>query len=228
MKFNSILFIALLLASITCIRKIKKESPFQKTLSITREANEKTESFGHDLFDKYESKQALGIPVADFSAHIKAIIGDVKLTENPLTYDFDLNQNGFIDREEAGLAMRNTFISIARDVAFHDLQYSAPQGKHSEIVDYLVKFVAHRYTQVKKLVDELFDSADHDGNGLLSSEDFLGTFSFKSKNLQNILNTVNPSGQERINKDQAFYLFALLVLDAQVHEEGSHVTVSGA
>jgi hypothetical protein len=228
MKFNSILFIALLLASITCIR-IKQEAPFQKTLRITREANEKTESFGHALFDKYENKQALGIPVADFNAHIKAVFGDVQLTENPLTYDFDLNKNGFIDREEAGLALRNTFISIARDVAFRGLNFSAPEGKHSENVNSLVKYVAGRYTEVKQLVDGLFDSADHDGNGLLSSKDFLGTFSFKSSpNLQSILKTVNPSGEERINKDQAFYLFALLVLDSQVHEEGSHVTVSGA
>jgi hypothetical protein len=232
MKFNSILLVALLLASITCIRKLNKnskESPFEKTLRITREANEKTESFGHGLFDKYENKQALGIPVADFNANLKAIIGDVKFSENPLTYDFDLNKNGFIDREEAGLALRNVFISIARDVAFKGAKYSAPEGKHSKNVNSLVEYIAGRYSEVKKVVDGLFDQADNNKNGLLSTGKFLETFSFKSSpNLQNIINTVNPTGEEKINKDQAFYLFALLVLDSQVHEEGSDIRVAGA
>jgi hypothetical protein len=229
MKFNSILLIALLLASIACIRKMKHESDFEKTLRFTRDVNENTENFGHALFDKYQNKQDLGIPVADFVAHLQKTFGVKNLSENPLTYEYDLNKNGFIDREEAGLALRNTFISIARDVAFNGVKYSAPEGEESHKINQFVKHIAGRYTEVKKMVDGLFDKADEDGNGLLSTIDFLGTFDFKpTKNLHNIVNTVNPTGEEKINKDQAFYLFALLVLDSQVHEEGSDIRVAGA
>jgi hypothetical protein len=228
MKFNSILFIALLLASITCLRKIKQDNPFQTALRYTREANEITESYGYDLFDQNENHE-LGISVADFTDIIKDIFGNVQLTKNPLVYDFDLNKNGFIDREEAGIALRNVFISIARDVAFHGLKYSAPKGRDSDFINSLVENISDKYYKVKKIVDGLFDKADIDGNGLISTDDFLETFRFEAtENLHNIVNTVNPTGEEKINKDQAFYLFALLVLDSQVHEEGDDIRVSGA
>jgi hypothetical protein len=228
MKFNSILLIALLLSSIACIRNNKKESPFQKTLRITREVNHNTEKFGHALFDRFENKQDLGIPVADFVAHLQKTFGVKELSENPLDYEFDLNKNGFIDRQEAGLALRNTFISIARDVAFKGVQYSAPEGSESEKINSFVKHIAGKYTEVKKIVDGLFDKADQNKNGLLSTEKFLQTFTFKSANLKSIIANVNPTGEEKINKEQAFYLFALLVLDSQVHEEGSDIRVAGA
>jgi hypothetical protein len=229
MKFqNILLLIALLLASITCIRKLK-ESTFDETLRITREANKHTERFGHAFFDRAEGKTDQGIPVQSFVSQIKEIFGNTQPSANPLVYDFDLNKNGYIDREEAGLAFRNIFIAYGKDVAFNGLEYDAPEGKHAEAVDSLVQWVAGKYRHVQKKVNGLFDGADQNGNGLLSTGKFLETFSFpKSVNLGNIINTVNPSGEEKINKDQAFYLFCLIVLDTQVHEEGSDVRVAGA
>jgi hypothetical protein len=232
MKSQTIIFItALLLASITCItnNKPKKESAFDETVRITREANKNTERFGHAFFDRAEGKTDQGIPVQSFVSQIKEIFGNTQPSANPLVYDFDLNKNGFIDREEAGLAFRNTFIAYGRDVAFNGLQYHAPEGKHAKAVDSLVQWVAGKYRHVQKKVNGLFDGADQNGNGLLSTGKFLETFSFpKTKNLKTIIDTVNPTGEEKINKSQAFYLFSLLVLDSQVHEEGRGIKVAGA
>ncbi len=220
--------IALLLSSIACISKTKDNS-FDTALRYTHEVNDLTRSFGEKLWDNFKGKETLGIPVADFTAKVKELFGDVKLTENPLVYDFDLNKNGFIDREEAGLAFRNVFISISRDVAFNGLKFSAPKGSSKRSIDSYIFNISKKYENVKNLVNHLFDLADKNKNGLLSTGKFLETFTFKpTENLHNIVNTVNPTGEEKINKDQAFYLFALLVLDSEVKQEGNGIRVAGA
>ncbi len=228
MNFNCVLLVALLLTTISCVSKLK-ESPFDTALRYTWEANHITREFGENFWDKAKNKHSLGVPVEDFVVQVKEIFGHVKLTKNPLVYEFDLNKNGYIDREESGLAFRNTFISIARDVAFNGLKYKAPKGKYQRAIDSHIFNISKKYDHVKELVDHLFDKADQNKNKLLSTKKFLETFSFKkTANLDNIINTVNPSGEEKIDKDQAFYLFCLLVLDSEVKEEGKDVQVLGA
>jgi hypothetical protein len=232
MKSQTVIFVfALLLASITCItnNKPKKESAFDEAVRITREANKHTERFGHAFFDRAEGKTDKGIPLQSFVSQIKQIFGDVKPSDNPLVYDFDLNKNGFIDREEAGLAFRNIIIAYGRDVAFKGLEYAAPEGKVGDAINKIVGWVADKYNHVQKQVNKLFDGVDLNKNGLLSTGKFLETFTFpKTDNLKTIIETVNPTGEEKINKDQAFYLFCLLVLESQVHEEGKGIKVAGA
>jgi hypothetical protein len=229
MKLNTFFLIALMLASITCNRKTRKLSPFENAVRILREVNKNTENFGYALYDRFENKEKNGIPIQDFISHLQKLFGIEKPSLSPFNYAFDLNNDKFISRKEAGLALRNTFVSLASDV-IRGVKYSAPEGTQSDKINSLLKYVLNKNKEVREIVDELFDKADKNNNELLSTKDFLQTFKFKpSPNFQNILNTVNPKGEEKINKVQAYKLFLLLAADIEVEEEeGQDMRVLGA
>jgi hypothetical protein len=225
---NNIFLIILMLVYITCIRELKhRETPFERTLRLTREVNTDTENYGAAFFDRVQDKSAEGIPTIDFIAKINSIFGDIKLSDNPFVYEFDLNNNGYIDEHESGLAFRNIIISLARDVAFKGLKYSAPAGENQSYINLLVSETAKKYIETRNVVYQLFDVADIEKKGLLSTEKFLNTFSFpETTSLKSILASQNPSGNAKINKEQAFYIFGLLVLEHQKIEEGK-IKVAG-
>jgi hypothetical protein len=229
MKINSIIFTVLILGSISSMREFKhRETPFERALRLFREVNTDTENYGAAFYYRIENKTAQGIPTIDFVAKVKSLFGDVQLSENPFVYEYDLNNNGFIDEHESGLAFRNIVISLARDVAFNGLKYSAPAGENQTYINFLVSETAKKYMETKNVVDQLFGVADIERKGLLSTEKFLSTFNFpETPSLKNILASQNPSGAEKINKEQAFYIFGLLVLENQKEEEGK-VKVAGA
>jgi hypothetical protein len=149
---------------------------------------------------------------------------------NPFVYSFDLNKDGFINRQESKVAFRNIIISIARDVAFKGLKYQPKASKFSKHISLSVNLTAKRYTEFKQMVDKVFDKADENKNGLLSTQDFLKAFKVKSsRGIKQILENVNPGGEDKMTKKQVFEAYGLVILKAnEESQEGHGFKVKGA
>ena len=161
--------------------------------------------------------------------NIQKVFGDLShIGSNPFTYNIDLNDDGVISKYESGIAFRNAIVTIAGSLALGG-SYEVPESDfHDEVVNQ-IEFTKDKYFRVKQYVDGLFDEADKNKNGLLSTKKFLETFQFPSTPaIQTILENANPGGAENINKNQAFEIFALLALESEKVEEPIDLNVVGA
>jgi hypothetical protein len=222
MKFQNVIFLtALLLASITCIRKMRKEEKniFQEASKVSAFIFQKTEELGHKFFDAIEDKDEKGVPVEDFAHLFLDNFGPKIGTNHLLSEELDLNNNGFVDREESGVAFRNIIVSLGLDVIAKGLEYSAPEGEFSEAIDQNIEKVAEGFEHVKERIDQLYDAADESGKGRVTAKEFVELLRYPYLlDVPSVLEKVVSSGEERINKIQAFYIFELLILDSHNHE----------
>ena len=223
-RFNLVFLFALLLSSIACIRRDRENEnrdPFQQTILWTKQVNGKARALGSIFYkDNVEKGNKKGIPVADFEKSFREIFGDLsKVGPNPFVYAFDLDNDGFISKEESSLAFRNAIVTIGGHLVLGN-KYEIPAGKYQEKVQEAVAFTVDKYQKVGNFVNNLFDKADENKNGKLSTKKFLETFQFASTpNVQKILESQNPGGAENITKQQAFNIFALLALDTEKAEQ---------
>jgi len=217
--FSNVVVIALMLAGLANSGLLRKnmiqkqgDDPFENALKFTREVNRITENFGTSFWKSVSTGGEISLD--DYQKELAEILPVIPETNNPFVYELDSNHDGLVSESEAKVGMRNDIINLARLVAFNGLKPEYPDSPYKRNLGLIVAFVADRYKRTKRLVHDLFVGVDQDGNGKITTEEFLKAFRFaRDENTDAILAEQNADGGEKITEDQAFNIFGLLVLN---------------
>jgi Ca2+-binding EF-hand superfamily protein len=215
------IFVILLGVSLAYEHKINKnknpkvDPQFARSIDYTVQVNNRADVIGKLIFKKLAAGKPV-IPKEKFDEFLKSINPDLSIdgTVNLFRYDYDENHDGTISPKEAGIALRNILVAVAADKAFKHIEFVA-KGQFKKQIEETVDFIADKYIKVREIVRSLFKVADVNNDGALEKEEFFAVFKFKpkSKSIDEFWAQIDKDGDGKIDVDQAFDLYALLVLD---------------
>jgi hypothetical protein len=218
---NAFLVIILILSSVICVLEdiklddlVNSENLFKKALRFTSEINFNITKIAEELMFLNSDKDFKKNLVKPYNEKLKEVFGDLDLfLNNQFMKNSQFKNFDFFDKFESVIVFRNIIISIAYDEIFNNLKYKLPYVvKFSEEVNKSIDFTKKNYLLIRDIVNNIFDKADINKNGLISTYEFLNIFPFeKNFYLDQIIDTQNPKGVEKINKLKAFDIFLLII-----------------